>query len=211
MTILWTNAALEPKRKFRYQVTFTGLEQFQFLAQTCDRPGLKISSTEHKYFDKVFHHPGRVTWDPNPLNIKVVDIQKQGSLQGIDTNESLLKLLARSGLKGLINSDGSVQTIGKGDAVFNLGDVKILVLNSAIADITAGTDRSGPPNDTTNAAGIAEEWLLKNAWLESFKPDALDYGTEDLLTVTLTVRYDWAEFKANGATGPVNPFGGAGG
>jgi len=187
MSLIWTQAALEPKRKFKYLVQFTKLADFQFLAQTCDRPGVKVGASEHKYFDKTYYHPGRVTWEPNPLSIKLVDIQK-GENQEIDTNGELLAAFSRSGLSGLIGEDGKVVTLSKEKAVINgLGDCNIRVLNS----------------DTN----IAEQWTLKNAWLESFKPDALDYGSEDILTVTIAVRYDWAEFKDAKAINTTNKFG----
>lgn len=211
MSLHWTNSALEPKRKFRYLVTFTGtdLTDFQFLAQTCDRPGVKVGMSEHKYFNKSFYHPGRVTWEPNPLNIKLVDIQKIGNLNQIDTNGSLIQVFAKSGLSGLINTDGSVVTIGKRAAVSALGDVNIRVLNSALNElpINAGAFPA-PASDASSNAAIAEQWTLKNAYLESMKPDALDYGAEDILTVTITLRYDWAEFKAHGDANALNPFGG---
>ena len=211
MTILWTNAALEPKRKFKYIVTFTKLADFQFLAQTCDRPGVKVGMSEHKYFNKSFYHPGRVTWDPNPLNVKFVDIQKTSEINTIDTNQKLLQVLINSGLSGLINTDGSVVTIGKNEAVNSLGDVRIQVLNSSLelAPATPAAD-SVRTFATSKDGGIAEEWLLKNAWLESMKPDGLDYGSEDILTVTVQLRYDWAELKVrDGAslTDVINKFG----
>lgn len=206
MSLIWTNAALEPKRKFRYLISFGDpnglLGDFTFLAQTCDRPGVKVANTEHKYFDKTYNHPGRVTWDPNPLNIKLVDIQRN-SISATDTNDALLKAFAASGLNGLIGPQGEVRTIGKQSAVNALGTVKIKVLNAAVDGSTTGI--VGPI--TNLSQGIAEEWELKNAWLESFKPDALDYGSDDILTVTVQVRYDWAEFKANGLDPAINRFG----
>lgn len=185
--LIWTQQNLEPKRKFKYLVTFAGLPSFEFLAQTCDRPGVKVGATEHKYFDKTYYHPGRVTWEPNPLSIKLVDIQKNGSISTVDTNESLLRVFAASGLNGLIGTDGIVVTLGKDKAVTALQSAKIQVLN---AD-----------------GNTAETWELHNAWLESFKPDSLDYGAEDILTVTMTVRYDWAKFTAAGSATEINPVG----
>jgi hypothetical protein len=202
MSLIWTQANLEPKRKFRYLITFTGFPDVQFLAQTCDRPGIKVGVSEHKYFDKTYHHPGKVTFDPNPLSIKLVDIQRSGG-STTDTNESLLMIFANSGLNGLIGSLGEVRTVGKEQAVNSLGQTNIRVLES----LTTGVPGEAIPAFPN---GIAEEWTLKNAWLESFKPDSLDYGAEDILTVTIQVRYDWAEFKA-GHLGPsVNPFGSTG-
>lgn len=198
MSLIWTQAALEPKRKFKYLINFGDpnglLGDFTFLAQTCDRPGIKVGASEHKYFDKTYYHPGRVTWDPNPLSVKLVDIQKNGLKSLTDTNESLLATFADSGLSGIIQPGGEVRTIGKESAVNALGSVYIRVLNSSLNP--DGLVRNDDENNAVVSNGVAEEWQLKNAWLESFKPDALDYGAEDILTVTIQIRYDWAEFKS---------------
>jgi hypothetical protein len=210
MSLIWTNAALEPKRKFKYLLSFTGLPDFQFLAQTCDRPGVKVGASEHKYFDKTYYHPGKVTWDPNPLSVKLVDIQKIGAdTSVVDTNDGLMDLFVRSGLSGLIAVGGEVRTIGKFSAVNALGTVNIRVLNSALNSENIALNTSDNVAITSN--GVTEQWILQNAWLESFKPDALDYASEDILTVTMQIRYDWAELKTGAAvddnTPIVNKFG----
>jgi hypothetical protein len=201
--LIWTQASLEPKRKFRYLVSFSNFADVRFLAQTCDRPGIKVANTEHKYFDKTYNHPGRVTYDPNPLNIKLVDIQnKNGS--GVDTNGSLLSIFVKSGLQ-IFTDDNEFRTIGKNSAVNALGRVTVTVLNSltsapGVNDFVA----TGPDVEATGTAGntgVAEKWYLNNAWLESIKPDSLDYGSDDILTVTIQVRYDYANFED--ATGKI--------
>jgi hypothetical protein len=212
MSLIWTQAALEPKRKFKYLINIGDPEgllgDFTFLAQTCDRPGVKVGASEHKYFDKTYYHPGRVTWDPNPLSIKLVDIQKNGAKSFTDTNESLLAAFAASGLSGIIQPGGEVRTIGKESAVNALGSVYIRVLNASLNP--DGLVRNDTQNNAVISNGVAEQWELKNAWLESFKPDALDYGAEDILTVTIQIRYDWAEFTSGetlrGSGPPVNKF-----
>jgi hypothetical protein len=203
MSLIWTQAALEPKRKFRYLVSFSNFADVRFLAQTCDRPGIKVANTEHKYFDKTYNHPGRVTFDPNPLSIKLVDIQK-GKDQAIDTNGSLLSIFVKSGLQ-IFTDDNEFRTIGKNSAVNALGRVTVTVLNSLTSAATAdGFVATGPnveATSTSRTTGVAERWYLGNAWLESIKPDALDYGSDDILTVTIQVRYDYAEFED--ATGQI--------
>jgi hypothetical protein len=201
MSLIWTQASLEPKRKFRYLVDIAGdandadfteaIKNVRFLAQTCDRPGVKVGASEHKYFDKTYYHPGRVTWDPNPISIKLVDIQAKES-SGVDTNATLLQAFAKSGLQ-IFTADNQFRTIGKSRAVGALGSVKIQVLSS-LTDSTGFI--AGEP--ALANGGVAEQWILKNAWLESFKPDALDYGSEDILTVTIQVRYDYCEFISPG-------------
>jgi len=212
MSLIWTQAALEPKRKFKYLINIGDpqglLGDFTFLAQTCDRPGVKVGASEHKYFDKTYYHPGRVTWEPNPISIKLVDIQKNGVKSFTDTNESLLAAFAASGLSGIIQPDGAVRTIGKESAVNALGSVYIRVLNASLNP--DGLVRNDEQNNAIVSNGVAEQWELKNAWLESFKPDALDYGAEDILTVTIQIRYDWAEFKSGESVrtsqDPINKF-----
>ena len=197
MSLIWTQASLEPKRKFRFLITFSNFKDVQFLAQTADRPGLKVGATEHKYFDKTYFHPGRVTWEPNPLSIKLVDIQSKGASK-TDTNQSLLSIFAQSGLQ-YFASETDYRSIGKSAAVNALGNVNVRVLSSLTSDtgdFVAPADILKINSDGNASGGLAEEWLLHNAWLESFKPDALDYGAEDILTVTITVRYDWAQFTS---------------
>lgn len=197
MSLIWSQANLEPKRKFRFLLSFSAFPDVRFLAQTCDRPGLKVGSAEHKFFDKSYFHPGKVTWDPNPLNIKLVDIQQKGG-SVTDTNESLLQIFRRSGLQ-YFAADLNYRTIGKSAAVNSLGLVTVTVLNSLTADadiFVPPVTVEAPNTDGLIAGGIAEQWSLHNAWLESIKPDALDYGAEDILTVTITVKYDWATFTS---------------
>jgi len=198
MSLIWTQASLEPKRKFRYLIDFSGdttdpqlqtsLKDFRFLAQTCERPGVKVGSTPHQYFDKTYFHPGRVTWEPNPINIKLVDIAAKAE-QATDTNQALLKAFVQSGLQ-VFSGDNEFRTIGKERAVGALGSVKISVLGS-LTDATTLIEPSG----LAQGQGVVEIWTLKNAWLESFKPDALDYSSEDILTVTIQVRYDWCSLE----------------
>ena len=50
-----------------------------------------------------------------------------------------------------------------------------------------------------NAEGVAIEiWTLNNAFLKSAKYGDLDYSSDDLRTVEMTVRYDWAQCNTNG-------------
>ena len=40
--------------------------------------------------------------------------------------------------------------------------------------------------------GIVEQWVLNNPFIKSAKFGDLDYSSDDLRTVELSVRYDWA-------------------
>ena len=45
---------------------------------------------------------------------------------------------------------------------------------------------------------IVEQWTLENPFIKSAKYGDLDYSNDELRTVEMTIRYDWArcEFKA---------------
>ena len=40
---------------------------------------------------------------------------------------------------------------------------------------------------------IYEEWKLHGAFITDVKPSELNYGSEDLINIGITVTYDWAE------------------
>jgi len=42
---------------------------------------------------------------------------------------------------------------------------------------------------------VQEEWILKGAWAKSFDGGELDWASEDLLNISLEVRYDWASMS----------------
>ena len=56
------------------------------------------------------------------------------------------------------------------------------------------------PRSLTLQGGITtapiEEWILYNAWVKEVKFGDLDYTSDDLTEITLTLRYDFA--KLNG-------------
>ena len=48
---------------------------------------------------------------------------------------------------------------------------------------------------------ILGHWILNNPWVRSVSFGDLDYASEELMTVDLTLRYDWAEYKSGAPTG----------
>ena len=65
----WDNRKLEPKRKFRWLVTFANMPQF--IAKSVTKPSFSIGKSQHQYLQHNFNFPGRVTW--NPITIQIVD------------------------------------------------------------------------------------------------------------------------------------------
>tara|TARA_R100000388_G_C7242164_1_gene162235 strand:+ start:1509 stop:2087 length:579 start_codon:yes stop_codon:yes gene_type:complete len=176
----WTgNGPKEPKRNFRFQVSMGGLNNDKgptkgkadssivWWAKKVTKPNFTIGEGKHVYLGHTFYYPGKVEWQE--ISMTLVD--------PITPNASgiFMDMVAKSGYV-LPKDSGSKATLGKykfnKDAT-GLGSVVITQMDS-----------EGEPVET---------WTLKNAFIKSLKLGDLDYESEDLSTVELALRYDWAE------------------
>lgn len=172
----WSDNSLDPKRQFKFKVTFgtagsAPISLPYYMAQSADRPTYKISdSGKIDFLDKVYHYPGKVTWEP--VKIKFVDaVSNQDNAEG--TQKRVYNYLANA---GWINpaeagaNNGNLASIGKPKAVIPLITV-----------------------ETLNSAGTSvDKFQLNNAFITSFTANNLAYASEEILTLELTLRYDWA-------------------
>ena len=44
---------------------------------------------------------------------------------------------------------------------------------------------------------LLEKWTLKNAWAKSISFGSLDYSNDELVTIDITLAYDYAIFSTN--------------
>jgi hypothetical protein len=135
-----------------------------FLVKKCSKPELTIKNVQHKYLNHQFNFPAGAEW--SPVTMEMVDPVDP------DASKTLQHIIQNSGYHFPRNPD-DVTTLSKAGAVAALGKV-------AIDQI----DDTGRP---------VERWVLKNAWVEKVSYGELAYDSEDLTTITLTIRYDWAE------------------
>jgi hypothetical protein len=169
----WTNApSRDPKRQYRFRIQIEGIGAgFLWYAKKADKPEVTVNSSEHKYLGHSFHFPGTVQW--NEVSITFVD-PVSPDLAG--TVGNLLGKIGYS-LPANANGDAEFETISKAKAV----DALQAVLVEQI-------DESGR---------ALEQWTLNNAFVSKVNFGALDYGTEDLMEVQITFKYDWATLKSN--------------
>ena len=172
----WSDVTMEPKRQFRFKVTFTGMgRDAVFLAQSADRPVYTISDgTTVHFLDKEFRFPGKITW--TPIKIKFVD----GSTQGTNASKNSYEYLKTAGWINPLDVGGTPSTtnlgsISKGSASFGTRDIIIETI--------------------TPEGGLIDEWTLRNAFITTVSLSPLDYKSEDILTAEYTFRYDWADLK----------------
>ena len=173
----WNTTALDPKREFKFKVTFSRLgADATFLAQTADRPVWTVSGeTKVDFLDKSFNFPGKVKW--NDVKIKFVDAATGGG--GVNVSRSSYNYLADSGWvipNGVVNGNTqNLATIGKSAATGQAGVVTVQTLDSA------GT--------------AIDVWILKNAFVTTVALNPLNYAGEAILTAEYTFKYDWAEYS----------------
>mgnify|MGYP003112381777 CR=1 FL=1 len=170
----WTDGidknSREPKRKFRFKVSITQINDSGMVwwAKTVTKPNYEISEAEHTFLTHKFYYPGRVTW--GEVELVLVDPISPGAV------EQLNKLVESQGYI-IPSSDGStlsgLETMTKGKGSAALGTCEIIQLDAEGNNI--------------------ETWTLHNPFIKGVKYGDLDYTSEDLIEVTLTLRYDWAK------------------
>lgn len=167
----WSTKDTEPKRNFRFKVSLSG--DVQWWAKSVSLPSWDVSEVEHNYLDNKYYFPGRVTW--NDVSLTLVDPISVDAVT--QTNDLLI------GQNYVVKNDGTYKTITHaptGSLPQGGIDVKIEVL-----------DASGAPVET---------WDLHRAFVKSAKFGDLDYSSDDLKTVEMTFRYDWATCLTGTAT-----------
>jgi len=176
----WNAAGPEPKRQFRWYMLFGGnngadLSNIRFALKKTDKPKYKIGEITHKYLNHSFYYPGRLEWEA--INVTFASVA--------DPDATLLMDLVTK-LAGYIEptNENAVETISKqkfGEAIAANG-ISLIQIDS-------------------NGNKI-EEWLLNNPFFTNVNYGSLDYGSDEIVEISCTVRYDWA--KLIGSTADVS-------
>lgn len=182
----WTNNTVEPKRNFRWRVTFNipqagggnSIANVIWWAKTVDTPSYEVTSVEHSFFDNTFKFPGRVKW--NDVKMTLVDPLTPNAVQA--TNQIILNSGYYIKDNGANPKDFKQKptSITKSGAVAATGVVMIEILNGK--------------------GETVEKWTLKNPFISNVSFSNLDYSNDDMRTIDLTWRYDWAECEHKGTS-----------
>ena len=177
MSNFWSMKSTEPKRKFRWLVTFNSMPQF--IAKSVTKPSITVGNTEHNFLQHKFNFPGRVTW--NDVSLVIVDPVQP------DAAVSLYNIIAASGYvvppEVMLGPEG-MKTVSKERMVESIG--------STITIDQIGKDGSDE---------ILEQWTLHNPLITNVTFDGLDYTSDELLNITIGLKYDWATL--NETAGPL--------
>ena len=172
----------EPKRKFRFLVTFTSLSNLTFMVKSVNKPSYTMTPKEHNVLNHVFKFPGVVKWS----DVKVTFIDAVEPNVGSKFYNALLN----SGYVPPTSEGALVTGITKVGVTDTIGSVVIKQLDGGgmIMPTDPGELVLGP--DGTN---VVEEWELKNAFIKGVSfGEGLDYSSEDIVEVSVDLVYDYA-------------------
>jgi len=165
--------AADPKRNFRFKIQFDGLKNNSganasiiWYAKKVGKPNFTVTESKHSYLNHTFYWPGRVEWQE--INMTLVDPQDPYSANALN------KLMKEAGYAPP-GSPQATSTLGKAKSKVALGEVVISQMNSDGETI--------------------EQWTLHAPFIKSVKYGELDYESDDLTTLEIGLRYDWAECK----------------
>ena len=171
----WSDTSIEPKRSFRWILTFSGdadgLSSLRFALHKAKKPKMSQEVKEHWFLNHQFKFPGRIKWAD--ISFEVVNIpQSAGTL---DTTQAFMNAMFLAGyqLPTDVIPNGLIKTISKTDMNTQLG-------NFNIAQIA--------PDGTE-----IELWTIQNPIIKSidFGGD-LSWDSEEIQSVVCEVSYDWA-------------------
>ena len=201
MATFWSDAQIEPKRKFKFLVEITGRGDETkiptFVVKKVTKPSFSISESKHTFLSHNFYFPGKLEW--KEVDLTIVDAggfnekdkggdfagsEADGFQSGTDMSQKMMKILSEFGYQnpeqvatelaaGFRN--GTLKTFSKFAGSDVLGSVTIRQIDS-----------NGNAVDT---------WTLKNAWIKDINFGEGDYSSDDLVEVQIKLRYDWAEYQ----------------
>jgi|TARA_R110000824_G_scaffold5670_9_gene26124 hypothetical protein len=174
-----TSTVPAPKRNFRWLLYLGGIPSW--LCKKVTKPAYSITETVHEYLNHKFYYPGRLEWQT--IDITLVDPVNPDAVATIN------EIIRFSGYTPP-ETQFDTMTLNKSDAVGALGRVRIQQLGTRIP----GQEHAGAATGQVQHKAV-EEWVLYNAWIKDVKYGELDYTSDDLTEVTLTLRYDFAKLN----------------
>jgi hypothetical protein len=168
----WSAPDSQPKLSFKWFASFGLGEDIirTYTLRSFQRPSFTIATSEYVWLNDVNFKPGVLSW--NPIEITITD----GENKEENNAKNLIAALNKSGYQTTsVNEPRS--TIEKGKSSNALGGQVVLTQINA---------ESNP----------VEEWILINPFLEAVNFGQNNYGAEEIITLSVTIRYDYAQYKS---------------
>jgi len=166
----WNDKNVEPKRSFRWVLRMPGDNNSRqipaWIVKTVKKPSFTVSETTTQFVAHTFYYPGRITWDP--VEITVIDPVTP------DASARLVDILSASGYTLPTTEESAQRSFSRKDTIEALSKVEIVQIDASGMDI--------------------DKWTLWNAWVTTVDFGNLDYASEEMINLSFTLRYDYAEF-----------------
>ena len=166
-----SNAAQEPKRAFRWWATFgsSANEINSYCLRSFQKPSFEIAVSEYLMVNEVNYRPGVLSW--NPIEITLID----GENQKDNNSSKLFNLIKKGGYRRSVPS-APISAIEKRRMQSALG-----------GQVTfQQIDANGK---------IIEKWQILHPFITSIDFGAGNYSSDEIMTISLTLRYDDALLK----------------
>ncbi len=178
------NRLSNPKRKNAFRVIVRDGDNdilLPFSVASADQPKMSVGEARVNFLNHTFKYPGNVSWE----DVSITFYESVGNGEEGSTILSALNgIFKNSGyyLPTSMNAPGDQawRTVSKKDSVSALKQVIIQQL------------------ETGNSPVVVDAWKLQNAWVKSISPDQLDYAGEEVMKVSVTFAYDFAEHAIGG-------------
>ncbi len=198
----WNEAQLEPKRKFKFLMSIDGrgtpeTKIPEYVVKKATKPSFSITEAKHQFLGHSFFFPGKLEW--KEVDVTVVDAggfnekdsasagtEATGDVLSNDTTRTIMDLLNEMGYQHPTETanavgSGKPKTFSKWGGTTALGTVTFKALDSN--------------------GEIVESWVLKNAWIKDVNFGDGDYSSDDVVDITIKLRYDWAEYTPASTAG----------
>lgn len=172
----WASKDSQPKRQHRFIFSFgdkTGNGAGELPSWVCNsvtRPAMEISTIEHPYLNYTFKYPGRAKW--NNISVTLSDPLTP------DASQILYKWLEKCGYTppmGKPEDKAFMKSFTKAGFADFFGTITIEALNSE--------------------GDAKETWNLFNPIITSVNWGEFNYGSEELLNITVDIAYDYATIE----------------
>ena len=176
----------QPKRQFRFLVSFSELGNLTFMCVKTGKPSYKIETKQHQVLNHQFNFPGIVKW--GDIKMEFID--------AVDPNvgSKFYAALLNSGYVAPVSEAALTTGITKVGTTSTIGEVRIKQLDGGGIILPAGSD-PGEVVGAIDSTNIIEEWTLKNAFIKEVGFGELDYGQEELVKITATITFDYATYN----------------
>ena len=162
-----TRSEYEPKQRHKFLVSIGRETRRMVEAKSVNKPKLSFNVVELNSVDGTpTYYPASPSWNPVTIKFMAGGQDAMFQTENTDVSRGIVELLSAAGY----NYYGQRQY--KGDAADALGQITIKQIN-----------RDGQ---------MVEEWTLVNPFFESIAFGDLDYSSEALSEITVSIRYDHA-------------------